>query len=330
MSRLCLYFSNDPVLDRWLPGDRFVRPLFRRIVRGRPKFFGGVERIFLNLTTGLDRLGIEYEVNLPFLELKDDDRVGVVGRTRSVLSGYKRSNRIVAGPYLMTHPSEWPNLCAEYPIARYLQHSKWANEVYVPYYGDRCSIWTVGIDTEKWKPGPTHYKVTDFLIYDKIRWNYGQLHGELMQPILKELEKRNLTCETIRYGSYGPADFQGALTRCRAMIFLCEHESQGIAYQECLSSGVPVLAWDQGWCLDPNRFKWGQPEIPATSVPLFDHRCGMRFLNAGEFSDQLDQFMEKLHAGSFKPREYVLENLTLEKCSLDYCKILGELSSAQT
>ena len=30
------------------------------------------------------------------------------------------------------------------------------------------------------------------------------------------------------------------------MIFLCEHETQGIAYQQALSRNVPILAWDRG------------------------------------------------------------------------------------
>jgi hypothetical protein len=96
------------------------------------------------------------------------------------------------------------------------------------------------------------------------------------------------------------------------MIFLCEHESQGLAYQECLSSGVPVLAWDQGWCLDPNRFKWGQPNIAATSVPYFDSRCGERFVGREDFDEKLSLFLERIESSAYNPRAFVLENLTLK------------------
>jgi len=322
MGRLCLYYHAEPERDRWLPGDRLVRPFIRRVIRGKPRP-GGVDKVFINLCLGLDRLGIKYEVNLPFEELQDHDRVGVLGRGRQCLKGYDRCNSIVAGVALMAHPSEWQTLCDEYPVVRYLQHSEWANNVYKPYFGDRCGIWPVGIDTDLWKPEAETQKTTDFLIYDKITWDYDRTCIELKEPILRELKTRHLSTEIIRYGMYSPAQFRQALRRCRAMIFLCEHESQGLAYQECLSSGVPVLAWDQGWCLDPNRFKWGQPQIPATSVPYFDERCGLKFHNASEFPGRLDAFWARLQARSFKPRDYIVENLTVEKCAEAYLRFFS-------
>ena len=291
------------------------------MIRGKPRP-GGVDKVFINLCLGLDKLGVAYDINLPFGKLRDDDLVGVLGRGRHCLRGYERSNPIVAGVALMTHPSEWLNLCQEYPVAKYLQHSEWASNVYKPFFGERCVVWPVGIDTECWKPATKEDKCNDFLIYDKVRWDYERNRIELIEPIFERLRKKQLSFENIRYGSYEPSQFQQALRCSRAMIFLCEHESQGLAYQECLSSGVPILAWDQGWCLDPNRFKWRQPEIPASSVPYFDERCGLKFQNVSHFPDRLDEFLTKLQTGSFRPREYILEKLTLEKCAAGYLKIM--------
>ena len=332
--RLCLYYRTAPETDRWLPGDRFVRPLIRRLVRGKPRP-GGVDKVFINLCLGLDKLGISYEVNLPFHQLRPDDLVGILGRGRNCLNGYAQPNPIVAGIGLMTHPSEWPTLCDDFPVVKYLQHSEWANNVYKPYFGDRCAIWPVGIDTEKWKPASEKLKTetlkaeietTDFLIYDKVRWEHDRYEGELLQPIRAELKRRGLTFQEIRYGFYEEEDFRKSLGQVKAMIFLCEHESQGIAYQEALSSGVPMLAWDQGWCLDPNRFQWGQPEIPATSVPYFDGRCGVKFQGVGEFPARLEEFLGRLRANALHPRDYILENLTLEKCAQRYLEILRTAS----
>lgn len=317
--RLCLYYRVESERDRWLSGDRFIRPIVRRMLRGKPRP-GGVDKVFINLRLGLDKLGIKYEVNLPFHKLHAEDRVGILGRGRNCLRGYNRPNPIVAGIGLMTHPSEWPTLCKDYPVVKYLQHSEWANKVYKPYFGDRCAIWPVGIDTEKWAPSGDERKITDFLVYDKIMWDYETNVAELKLPILQLLKAKKLTFEVIRYGNYNSGAFRQALHRCRAMIFLCEHESQGLAYQECLSSGVPILAWDQGWCLDPNRFKWGQPQIPATSVPFFDERCGRKFRDAKGFPQELTTFVEQLDAGVFKPRDYILEHLTLEKCAQAYVR----------
>jgi glycosyltransferase involved in cell wall biosynthesis len=316
--RVCIYFRTAPEQDRWLPGDRFIRPFVRRLVRGQSA--RGPGKVFTNLCLGLDRLGVGYEINLPFARLRDDDLVGVIGLGHRALSGYDRPFPIVAGPGLMTHPSEWPDLCERYPVVRYLQHSAWANAVYKPYYGDKCAIWPVGIDTDSWAPVDLGDKKFDFLIYDKIMWRQEEMVPRLLAPIRSELQRRKLTFTEIRYGHYGEAQYRQALQLCRAMLFLCEHESQGLAYQECLAAGVPVLAWDQGRWLDPNRFAWGDADVPATSVPYFDESCGVRFGNIEEFGARLSEFLDRRAAMS--PRDYILRNLTLERCSGHYLQIL--------
>jgi glycosyltransferase involved in cell wall biosynthesis len=283
---------------------------------------GGPEKVFVNLCLGLDHLGMNYEVNLPFENLGDEDLVGVIGLGRDPLVGYDRPFPIVAGPGLMTHPSEWPDLCARYPVVRYLQHSTWANDVYIPYYGDKCAIWPVGIDTDFWVPADPDSKKFDFLIYDKVRWQRQKLVPELLEAARAELACRKLSFMEIRYGSYDELRYKEALHSCRSMIFLCEHESQGLAYQECLACDVAILAWDQGWCLDPNRLAWGQADIAATSVPYFDDRCGVRFRNIKEFPERLSEFLDR--RPHMAPRDYILENLTLENCSGRYLQILND------
>ena len=327
MSRLCLYYRKDPETDRWLPGDRFLRPLVRRILRGAPRP-GGLDKVFINLCLGLDRLCLPYEVNVPFRKLRPDDKVAILGRGRHCLDGYRQPNKIVAGIGLMTDPSEWPTLCTDFPVVRYLQHSVWCDAVYRPYFGDRCAIWPVGIDTDAWQPNTGMAKNLDFLLYDKVRWNREEIVPGLIDPIKAALAKQGLTYGEIRYGSYDPADFRRTLQRTRAMIFLCEHESQGIAAQECMSAGVPLLAWDTGFVGDPERFKWGRPVIPATSVPYFDDRCGRRFRDLPDFHAQLPLFLEALRHGRLAPRDYILENLTLEKCARHFVDIVDAAQSA--
>jgi hypothetical protein len=322
VNRLCLYYIPEPERDRWVQGDRFVRPLIRRILRGKPRA-GGLDKVFINLRLGLDRLGIRYEVNLPFHKLQPTDRVAILGCGRHCLDGYAQPNPIVAGIGLMTHPSEWPTLCTDFPVVRYLQHSAWCDAVYRPYFGNRCAIWPVGIDTDRWQPGPVEAKTTDFLLYDKIHWARDTRETELLAPIRAALTQAGCTHETLRYGAYEPGAFQTALGRCRAMIFLSAHESQGIAAQEAMASGVPLLAWDPGFLEDPDRFQWGQTVIPATSVPYFDARCGLTFRDAAEFTAQLPAFLAAQRASSFAPRAYVIEHLTLEKCARHFLDLVN-------
>ena len=105
---------------------------------------------------------------------------------------------------------------------------------------------------------------------------------------------------------------------CRAMLFTCENETQGIAYNEVLSLGVPILAWDCQQWFDPVRHRFGLDFVPATSVPYFDERCGLKFRGIEDLPERLGQIMELLHAGRFSPRDYVLEHLTLERCAKQY------------
>lgn len=324
-----LIYRTRPETDRWVPGDRWVRPIVRRVIRGRP-IPGGIDKVFLNLAAGLTELGVPFRVNSPWSKIRPEDQVGVIGRERRCLAGYDRPNPLVAGVALMTHPSEWPDLCEEYPVRKYVQHCEWALALYRPYFGpDRCAIWPVGIDTEAWRPGPPEGKRVDFLLYDKVRWEHERYEQELLQPLRAELRRRGLTFEEIRYGRYRPDDYAAALGRCRALLFVCEHESQGLAYQEALSSGLPVLAWDPGEWLDPQRFTWGTPHVPATSVPYFDARCGERFADAGVFSSALDLFLERLRNGHFAPRDYILEHLTLAGCARRYLALLDEVNRTQ-
>ena len=106
------------------------------------------------------------------------------------------------------------------------------------------------------------------------------------------------------------------------MIFLCEHETQGIAYQQALSSGVPILAWDRGgFWRDPAYFPHKVVFEPVTSVPFWDDRCGRRFSDFTDFEMKWNAFWMEMQDNCFKPRDYILENLTLEKCARDYVEI---------
>jgi glycosyltransferase involved in cell wall biosynthesis len=174
----------------------------------------------------------------------------------------------------------------------------------------------VGIDTDLWQPDPATPKTTEVLLYNKIRWDHARRERELLEPIRAELTRRGLGFVELRYGAYAPEEFRRRLAAARAMIFVCEHETQGIAYQEALASGVPLLAWDHGgeW-LDPgyhpHRVRFG----PISSVPYWDDRCGVKFSSAGDFPAALDEFRAQLQRGAFAPRQYILDHLTLEKCA---------------
>lgn len=318
-------FYEEPDRDRWLAFDRYPRRAIRRAIRGKRQP-GGQERVFLNLRTGLDKLGVEYRVNDYNYARKYPDEVACIIGKPHVLDKQKWANPIVFGAATFSHPVENPDLLARYPtIWKILVPGEWMKRMWQPYYSDLVEAWPVGIDTDRWMPSLAP-KPVDFLIYNKVRWHFDKFESELIRPVEAELRKRHLSFIEIRYGDYREEEYEGRLHQCRAMIFLCEHETQGIAYQQALSAGVPILAWDRGcyWqdpAFYPHRVKFG----PVSSVPYWDDRCGVRFTDAAEFPEKLDEFLKALTKKQFAPRNYILENLTLETCASRYVEIVNSV-----
>lgn len=320
---ICIYYKQEPENDRYIKGDGLIIPILRNLIKGRKT--GGVEKVFINLCKSFTLSGIPYKVNKDFKQLKPDDKVIVLGSGKHVLTKYNKDNKIIAGIGLMTHPSEWPTLCTDFPVVKYLQHSDWATQVYKPYFGQTiCDNWFAGIETDKWSP-LTIQKDIDILIYYKIRWNQEILDENLLKPIINSIETKGLNYQMIKYGFYNEDEYFNLLNRSKMMIFLCEHESQGFACCEAMSMNVPVLAWDQGFCLDPNRFKWGNPEIPATSVPFFDESCGLKFMNIDDFYNVFPLFIENVERKVYEPRNFVIMNLSLEKSGKRMLEILEDV-----
>ncbi|HEY9711742.1 MAG TPA: glycosyltransferase, partial [Oculatellaceae cyanobacterium] len=253
MMKLLNLFYEEPESDRFLPFDRYPRRIIRRIVRGKPRP-GGQMRVFLNLCAGLDKLSIPYRVNdYRYIQQHPDEIVCIIGKPH-LLDKIKWKNPIVFGAAVFSHPVDDPELLNRLSISKILVPGEWMRQMWEFYYGDRVLAWPVGIDTTTWAP-LSDRKDIDFLLYDKVRWEHDRYENELIAPIKSCLEQQGLKIAVIRYGLYQEEEFHSLLDRSKAMIFLCEHETQGIAYQQALACGVPILAWDRGgFWQDPSYF----------------------------------------------------------------------------
>jgi hypothetical protein len=322
-----LYDLKAPDRPRWIPGDQYPRQFARALLRpwrGRPP--GGLAKVTENLCLGLEKIGQPYRLHhRPDLP-RDGGTIGILHGPLDLVRPLAAARPCVTGVGVLDFPDQWPGLFEESRAIWHLQACEWAAAYYRPFYGDRVRIWPVGIDTEACAPRPAVEKEFDFLVYTKLRWPQEHPEAGLREFCLEALAARGLRVQEIAYGRYPKGrenSFHELLARSRAMLFLCENETQGIAYNEALSMGVPILAWNPRRWLDPNRHRHGLGECPASTIPYWDARCGEEFLDRAAFGPALERFLEGLNSGAYHPRDYILENLTLEKCTRRYLELLA-------
>ncbi|NEU06771.1 glycosyltransferase [Flavihumibacter sp. R14] len=320
-------FYEEPDSDRWIKYDRYPRKLIRRLVRG-PEPVGGVKRWFLNLIHGLDILGYPYTIN-DYRSLRNvsDEWALVVGKPH-VIEKIPDYIKIIYGPGIASHPFDSVFFTHKTNIEHILISCSWFKEMYdrdLPHYIP-TSIWPSGIDTDLWKPREHKTFKNTVLVYDKIRWERDEYNTELVEPIQKLLLKRGIHIEYIKYGSYKEEDFRNLLSKVDAMIFLCEHETQGFAYLQTLACDIPIMAWDRrGPWKDPTLYPDKVIFEPVTSVPYWDDRCGQKFENLTDFTKEFDLFWKRILNKTFSPRSYIMENFTLEKRSQEYIDIIKNI-----
>jgi hypothetical protein len=329
---LHLYDLVAPSRPRWFPGDQYPRALLRAALqpwRGRPP--GGLAKVTQNLCLGLDNIRQPYQLHRRPDLFPEGNAVGILHGPLDQVRLVAAARRCVTGVGVLGFPDEWPTLFQDTRAAFHLQACEWAADYYRASYGDRIRIWPVGIDTAACAPAPAVPKEFDFLVYNKLRWPQELPEPNLRDEVLDTLRARGLRFFEIGYGRYPKGrenSYHALVARSRALLFLCENETQGIAYNEALSMGVPILAWNPGRWLDPNRHAHGLSLTPASSVPYWDERCGEQFTRLSEFPRTLDRFLDQSHAGRYAPRDYILENLTLERCAQHYVKLLTEASDS--
>jgi len=137
------------------------------------------------------------------------------------------------------------------------------------------------------------------------------------------LQKQNIQYEFFNYSQrYEEANYLRHLQQSRYGIWLDAHESQGFALQEALSCNVPLLVWS----VTSMNQEYGQryDDIPATTVPYWDARCGEVFYKEEELEATFSRFMTKLAQDAYRPRDYIVENLSIEMCELKFIEEVYE------
>lgn len=310
---MVLLFYQDCDRDSWFRNDRYLKRAFRPVHRlfTRKQTVSGFYVWWSLLVRALRSQGYDVRCNDYRLARQYPEHpVGLVGYPW-ILNNWSLDNPALLGPGFYDHPRMNPRVMEDPRYRGYLVTCDWMKRMFEPFYAGRCLEWRAGMDLHQWTDTRHLKKDVDLLIYDKIRWNRDHYVPKLLEPIQEHLDRHGRSYRVIRYGLYDHAFYRRALREARAMIFLCEHETQGMAYQEALASNLPLLAWENGFWLDPRRPQFDPEPVPATSVPYFSPECGEKFRGAVDFGSTFDRFWA--NRDTYTPRSYVERELSFAK-----------------
>jgi len=209
----------------------------------------------------------------------------------------------------------------------YIQPSKWVIEIWKNYKFHNMNLCKelnivalpFGVDTEMFKPRIQTCNKNRVFLYKKTRSGYDY------NVIIQFLQKRNIEYKVFSYDQkYSEDEYIEYLQQAKYGIWVGQHESQGYALEEALSFDVPLFVWDvtsMNQEVGPNY-----DNHPATTIPYWDERCGEYFHREDEMEHTFDLFLSKLH--TYKPRDYVVENLSLDVCENMFINYVKELTTA--
>ena len=180
--------------------------------------------------------------------------------------------------------------------------SEWVKNKFITKFNlpeDKLSVWPVGIE-EFNNIREVNY---DCLIYFKRR------DQSELDAVKKFLVSNGLSYRMVEYGTYGEDGFKQLVNSAKFCFLINGTESQGIAVQEIMSMGVPIIAWDIKEWLDQGEAY----RVPATSIPYWDERCGEVFFNIEDLEVTFSKFYATLD--KYDPKAFIKDNLSFE-CSV--------------
>jgi hypothetical protein len=305
----------------WLRGQ--ARYGYRTLRRRQP--FTGYYVAFDNLRRSVEALGRAVVVNdFALARRHPEHRIGISGYP-SVYERVRLPNPAIFGPGYVPPPGQIEEVVRRSNLRIVTLPASWRCDMYGGLFGAAMQPMFVGIDVKAWPDLSQRPKTLDCLIYDKIRWHRAERERDVLEPLRTTLDRRGLSHRTIRYGGHHVSEFRRLLGETRSLVFVCEHEAQGLAYQEAMSSGVPVFAWDEGELVDPEMRRYAPPGLVVSSVPYFDERCGVRFRRA-DLDERFSAFWETLPA--FRPRDYVCEHLGFETAARRYLELYDAVADS--
>lgn len=278
---------------------------------------GGPGKVLINALKGLDNIGQEYVINqniehFRYNWIHDDQEVFIDAVVKNI--------PCVVGPNLFVMPSDLPWFLGSMDHLIYLHPAKWTVDAWANLGFSRCQLksWPVGIDWEEFQVNRGQ-NLNEVMLYFKKRPEH------VMERVLNELKQFSFKINLVEYGKYDEKEFKNILASSSFGIWVGTTESQGIALQESLASGMPLVVLNNKSVLDNTsvnqRFvSKDLAKVVATSIPHFDDRCGIIIDNPDELAGAVRLLMKRFN--EFRPSEFIKETLSLEKQALELVELI--------
>lgn len=273
----------------------------------------GPDKVVRNLLRGLDKIGYPYVINKNINATK---RCYMPNRRAPLLKLRIAKSKVTVGPNLYVLPRDihW---FVSLKNTIYLQPCEWPAQLWreLGFRRAPIKVWPTGIDTDEFYPknGIQEKKI---LVYHKMR------DKSELEMIEKTLQEMRLHYHKIMYGSYKEADYKEAIWQSSFIIWHGRHESQGIAAQEAMACNIPILVCDVKSLFEEiGGYPWPESvrDFEVTAAPYFDERCGLKIMDLSKLKQSIEYMFDNL--SQFSPRDYVLENLSLEKQALKFVQL---------
>jgi len=228
--------------------------------------------------------------------------------------------KFIFGPHFSVFPEKNKmDIIRQSKNVIYIQPSEWAKNVWTKNSlcnGLRIETLPFGLDTHTFSPDKSISERDKVFIYCKRRQPH-ELHF-----LLLFLQKFNINYKIFDYvNRYSEKDYIDYLKQSKYGIWLDAHESQGFALEEALSCDVPLLVWNIRYMSQECGSNYD--DIPATTIPYWDNRCGEYFYEYTELENAFNEFIKKIE--TYKPREYILENLSIKKCEEKFINLINNI-----
>ena len=198
----------------------------------------------------------------------------------------------------------------------YIQPSKWVADMWKNYNVEniiKIKEFPFPVEIDKFKPIENNSK-HDIFIYFKRR------KQEELSFIENFLSKQNIKYKIFDYvKKYKEEEYLKCLQNAKFGIIIDAHESQGFAIEEALSCNVPLLVWKVKYMSQEEGANY--PNIECTNISYWDERCGEFFEEKDNFEKTYNNFINKINI--YKPREYILENLSPKKCGENFLELIN-------